>query len=474
MKSNAQVTTRFVTRSRRALPSTTALARIPFTPTSATLEAAIAAIGSDGSGSANDAATRRTAFSRYGDLPVPSGHPGRTWRYDYTKLTFDDLVWSTGRASVPTMPLSAAPASEPDLDRPALATDNVGGLVHLGSILLEAPGRTALDERIVVTSLADAQIAHAELLAAVQHQIVKPERDAFTALATAFQNCGAFIYVPAGVQLDAPIQLLFASSDSVPAAVFPHVVIVLGEGARATVIERHSGSGATFVCGIVEAHVGAKAQLDLVTVQQADEEARLFMTRAARIENHGTMRTHLAELGGAIARSVLDADLSASGATGEISALFFTGGMQHVDLTTESLHAVGQTTSNVVVRSAATDRGQGRFFGNIRILPHSHGSEASLRDDVLLMSKHSHIDSIPALEIAANDVRAFHGATVGSLDEDQLFYALSRGISRPDALRMIALGFFEPVISRFPGEALRDEIRTALDRKIDEATEIDL
>lgn len=461
-------------RSRPALSSTTAIAPIDFTPTTATLDAAIAASAAEGSGGANDATLRRNAFARYGDLPLPGGHAGRTWRYDYSKLKFDELVWTTGRANVPTLPIGMPSADEPDVDHPALATESIGGLVHMGSILLQAPGGTTLDERIVVMSLADAKRKHPEVLASVAHTIVKPERDAFTALATAFQNCGAFVYIPDGVQIDAPIQLLFMSSGALPAAVFPHVVIVVGNGARATVIERHAGSGDTLVCGIVESHVGVKGQLDLVTVQQSDEEARLFMTRAARVDTDGTMRTHLAELGGALARSVLDADLSASGATGEISALFFTGGMQHVDLTTESLHAVGQTTSNVVVRSAATDRGQGRFFGNIRILAHSHGSEASLRDDVLLMSKHSHIDSIPALEIAANDVRAFHGATVGSLDEEQLFYALSRGISRPDALRMIALGFFEPVISRFPGEALRDEIRTALDRKIDEATEIDL
>ena len=111
--------------------------------------------------------------------------------------------------------------------------------------------------------------------------------------------------------------------------------------------------------------------------------------------------------------------------------------------------------------------------GNIVIRPKAHGSDASLRDDALLLSKRAHIDSIPALEIAANDVKAFHGATVGSLDEEALFYAGSRGIARSQALRLITLGFFEPVVARFPSEALRDEVRTALDRKIDDATEID-
>ena len=118
------------------------------------------------------------------------------------------------------------------------------------------------------------------------------------------------------------------------------------------------------------------------------------------------------------------------------------------------------------MRSAGTGHGQGRYFGNIKILADAHGADASLRDDALLLSAGAHIDSVPALEIAANDVKAFHGATVGAISEDELFYAESRGIARADAERMIALGFFEPAISRFPTDALRAELRSALGLKL--------
>ncbi|HEY4440843.1 MAG TPA: SufD family Fe-S cluster assembly protein, partial [Candidatus Elarobacter sp.] len=197
----------------------------------------------------------------------------------------------------------------------------------------------------------------------------------------------------------------------------------------------------------------------------------VFFSRGARVERDAAVRWHLAELGATLARSVIGADLGEPGARSETSALFFNTGMQHVDLVSGVDHAVGPTTSETVVRSAAADRGQGRYVGNIVIRARAHGSDASLRDDALLLSRRAHIDSVPALEIAANDVRAFHGATVGSLDEDALFYVSSRGIPRVEAMRLIALGFFEPAIARFPGEALRDEIRTALDQKIDDATE---
>ena len=147
------------------------------------------------------------------------------------------------------------------------------------------------------------------------------------------------------------------------------------------------------------------------------------------------MRWNLAELGATLARTTIGARLEAPGARAETAALFFNTGMQHVDLLTGADHVVGPTTSDTVVRSAATDRGQGRYVGNIVIRAKAHGSDASLRDDALLLSKRAHIDSMPALEIAANDVRAFHGATVGSLDEDAIFYVGSRGIPRPEALR---------------------------------------
>ena len=129
-------------------------------------------------------------------------------------------------------------------------------------------------------------------------------------------------------------------------------------------------------------------------------------------------------------------------------------------------HRVGDSTSNTLVKSAASGRGQGRFVGNIRIAANAQHSDAALRDDALLLSEGAHIDSVPALEIAANDVKAYHGATVGALDQESIFYMTSRGIDRAQAERMIALGFFEPAIDRFPTEALREELRTALEAKV--------
>jgi Fe-S cluster assembly protein SufD len=448
---------------------------LDFTPDAATLDHVVAFLG-ERDGVATNEAQRREALARYEELPAPGARPARGWKYDYAKLKFEELRWTSGRVAMPALPprppapKKTADETGADIDRPALATDNAGGLFFIGATHVDAP--SYVDPRITVRAL-DVATAHdfGAVLSDVVGHVVDWRADKFAALATAFENCGAFVYVPDGVQLDTPVQIVFASAPD-DEAVFPRVVVVLGKNARATVLERHVGEGDPFVCGIVEAHLGDGAELDYAAVQQAGEAARVMFSRGARCERDAQMRWHLAELGGALARTVLDAHLGAPGSRAETSALFFNTGMQHVDLTSGADHAVGPTSSDTVVRSAATDRGQGRYVGNIVIRPKAHGSDASLRDHALLLSKRAHIDSIPALEIAANDVKAFHGATVGSLDEDALFYAGSRGIARAEALRLITLGFFEPVISRFPSEALRDEIRTALDRKIDDATEL--
>jgi Fe-S cluster assembly protein SufD len=435
------------------VPSGTAadFATIPFAPDAATLEEALELLAEAGLEDAADAQLRREALELYATLPSPGARPRRGWRYDYGKLNYDDLVWTTGRRRPQTRSEAAVAVAEGDL--PALATENAGGLFHLGATLIE-PGESATrDERVIVLPLADARLQYPDLIAEHLGSIADWRSDRFSALAAAFENCGAFVYVPDGVVVEAPIQLVFANPPARDEAVFPHILVVLGAGAQATVIERHIGGGDPFVCGLVEVQAGERARLDYVTVQQTGEGARVFFRRAARCTRESLVRWNLAELGSALARTVLNAHLGAEGARCETAALFFTTGFAHVDLTTATDHAVGPTFSDTVIR------------------PRAHGSEASLRDDALLLSAHAHIDTVPALEIAANDVKAFHGATVGSLDEDALFYVLSRGIPKNEALRMITLGFFEPVITRFPGEALRDEIRTALDAKIDEATE---
>lgn len=373
------------------------------------------------------------------------------WRHRYGALSFDDLYWTSGRIVL-------------------RSAERAAGLVHAGATYLQPPAGV-LDSRIVLASLADAKRELPDRVAEVHGKIVAFDADRFAALATAFQNCGAFVEVPAALQLEEPVQLVWTSRPGPHAAIFPHTVVRIGEGARATIVERHLGENEAFIDGIVEIELAPGAHLDYVVVQQVDDGTRILMQRAARCGEGATLGWHLADLGGALCRSGFDARLPERAGRADVNALFFAMGFANVDLTVDIDHTAADTASQTIVRSVAKDIGIGRFAGDVHIGTEAHRTRASMRADALVLSRDAYAESIPALEIETNDVVAYHAATVGSLDEEQLFYAQSRGINRSNAERMVALAFFEPAIAGFPSEALREEIRTALDSRLEEIPE---
>ncbi|MGA2391882.1 MAG: SufD family Fe-S cluster assembly protein [Candidatus Lustribacter sp.] len=437
---------------------------LDFAPTGAMLAAAIdelRELGTRGGGavegSVRERALRAFLHAQRERTVLPPG-----WRHDYAKLDFGGLTWSSGRARVPVLPRASA-AHNDSADVPALAVDNAGGIVHAGSTYLE-PLETAADPRVRLSALADA----AGPAAAAHLRIVAPETDRFTALAAAFQNCGAYVEVPAGVVPAAPLQLVWMSRPGSPAAVFPHTVIRLGAGARATVVERHIGNAEAFIAGIVEAELGPDARLDYVAVQQTDEGTRFFMHRRARCAAGASIAWHVADLGGALVRTVCSAQLAAARASAETNAFFFAHGFAHVDAVVDADHDASRTESHATIRCAATDRARGRFAGALRFAPNATRCVATMRDDGLILSRDAYLDAAPTLAVPAHRVSASHATNIGSLDEEELFYVQSRGISRGLAERMMAMAFFEPAISRFPTDAVRDEVRTALDARLND------
>ena len=376
-----------------------------------------------------DPHARRAALARYHALPAPGGRPGRSWQHDLNKLDFSA-----------TESVSEAPAVQIRVDE------------------------TAVRRGLIACDLAQAARDHAEFFTAAFGKALDATSEKFGSLAIAFQNVGAFISIPAGVAVEEPIEVVYRGDRG---ALFPYTLVVAGEGARATIIERLATATATgFVCGASEIVLARGATLTYVSMQEADAAGRTFMTRAARPGADAHVQWALAELGSALAVTTLRSILAEPGAKSDIAGLFFATGDQHVDLRTDVDHISGDTESQTLVKSVVADHAQARYYGNIAIVAHAHGSSASLKDDALILTPTAHVDSVPALEIAANDVRAFHGATVGALDEEQIFYLMSRGIARPDAERAIALGFFEPAVMRFPTAALRDELHRVLEAKV--------
>lgn len=359
-------------------------------------------------------------------LPPPGPPPSRYWKIDVSKLGLEDLA-----------PGSAEARFE-----------------------IEA---SALRRGVIGCDLQTASREHSALLAA-QGTAVDWRRGKLTALNAAHRNGGALIFLPEGVVVDEPIVVHHELRGE---AAFPYTLVVAARGANATIVSRFTaGDEVGLVSEIVEVVVGEHAELTFAAIQELRPHVRVFWSRKGNVDRDGELRWAIAELGAELSIGQVRSTTLGPGARTTIAGFFFPSGRQHVDVASEADHPIGQTQSETLFKSAATGAGQARYVGNIRIHPAAHGVDATLRDDALLLSKNAHIDSIPALEIGANDVKAYHGATIGAIDEDELFYAMSRGIERAAAERMIALGFFEPAVIRFPTEKLRDELRAALAGKI--------
>ena len=369
---------------------------------------------------------RAAAFARFRELRSGRERPGRYWRIDLDALDISQLRLRS---------MVAVPSIEATLSRGAIACD-----------------------------LATAVREHGVLVARAFGTSVDTASSKFAALATAFANTGAFVYLPAGVCIDEHIAITYRAGDD---ALFPYTLVLAEAGSQCTIIERiESASENAFVCGVAEVVAAERTRITYASAQELPSTARMYFTRKASPGSDAHMSWAAAELGGELSASTIEVAIGAHGIEAEVAALFFPGGDEHVDMVSSINHNVGDSRSNTVIKSAATGSGQARYLGNIRILAHAQGSSAALRDDALLLSPKAHIDSIPALEIAANDVQAFHGATVGAIDQDQIFYMASRGIPPNDAEKMIALGFFEPAIEMFPTHVLRERLRAALERKV--------
>ena len=367
---------------------------------------------------------RRELLARSFELRSGREKPGRFWKIDIDALDYSAL---------------SVPASAP--------------------VTLNKPQNS----RAVVCDLATALHAHRDIVERASGCVVDPSSAKFAALATAMRNAGAFVYVPADTAVHDTIEITYDASSG---ALFPYTLVVLEHGAQCTIVERIVGGAEAFVCGITEIVTAENAVATYAVDQQLPADGRVLFTRAAKPGKDARVNWAISELGGQLSVASVDVSIDNAGGQADIAGIFFPRDDQHVDLISNVAHNVGNSFSETVVKSAATGRGQARYVGNIRIVPKAQGTESALRDDALLLSKKAHIDSVPALEIAANDVKAYHGATVGAIDEEQIFYMTSRGIDRESAEKMVALGFFEPAVARFPGEALRDRLRAALEEKV--------
>jgi Fe-S cluster assembly protein SufD len=343
-----------------------------------------------------------------------------------------------------------------------IITGKVQPIRHLDAVLEE--------QGVVFVDFFTAEQEFPELLRRLLGQIVSPDEDKFAALAAALAHDGVLLYVPKNVVIENPLHSLYCAEGG-GEAYLNHLVIWLEEGAQATFVHesaspREQTSGQLLHSGIVEIHVGKQAQLNFVELQSWGKNVWSFTRERAQVLEDGRLEWIFGAMGTHLTKNFSDIDLVEPGAFGRMSGFYFANGDQHLDHDTQQNHLARNTTSDLLYKGALLDESRSVWQGMIYVAPGAIGTDGYQANRNLILSKGARADSIPGLEILADDVRCTHGATVGRIDENELFYLLSRGIPRNEAEQLIVLGFFAGIMERIPFEGVKNRFTEAIRDKM--------
>lgn len=418
-----------------------------------------------------EAACRRrlAAWDAYESIPMPTLRDEEWRRTDLRPLRLDEV-----QPLGPEYPAAPALDALPDELRGAVAAGDArsGLFVQRGpSPVLRELDADLARKGVLLMDLG--QLAHERpdlFDRYYMSEAVKPD-EKFACLHAAFTSGGLFLYVPRGVKLDLPVQAL-QWSDSSEHAVFPHTLIVAEPDSDVSFVEQHaSASGAAterqgFASAVVEIIARQGARVRYSCLQEWGPTVWSFTALRAMVERDATVNTLVGGFGGRLSKTRVESALVGPGASAKMLGILFGGDRQHFDYHTLQDHAAPNTTSDLLYKFALKDNARSVFSGMIRAHKQAQGTDAVQTNRNLLLSDHCRADSIPNLEIEANDLRCTHAAAIAPVDEEQVFYLMSRSIPRSDAVRLIVEGFFEPLLEQIPLPGLRERVRATVERKI--------
>lgn len=404
-----------------------------------------------------------SAWQAYEDLPMPTTQDEPWRRTDLRGL-------QAGNFRLPK------PDEYEDLpEAPAELLQPLAGEEHGGQILL-LPGGVRRDlspdlaaKGVIFTDLATARQEHPEILEKVMGQIVRPTEGKFAAMAAALAQSGILIYVPRGLQVEQPLHSVLWGP-GVDLAYFSHILVWVDDGASLTYVHENASEtepqGQTMHSGIVEMHVGQGANLRFVELQSWGEHVWNFSHERVRVERDGNIDWIFGAIGSHLTKNFSDLELVGPGSSGRMSGFYFTDGDQHLDHDTQQNHMAPNTTSDLLFKGALRDQSRSVWQGMIYVAPGAQKTDGYQANRNLVLSSKARADSIPGLEIMADDVRCTHGATVGKIDPDEVFYLRSRGMPYSVAERLIVEGFFDPIMQRIPFEDVRERFQHAILEKM--------
>jgi Fe-S cluster assembly protein SufD len=395
---------------------------------------------------------RDAAWKAWESLPLPTTHDEPWRRTDLRNMPADRFTAKPSNGRVDQDLLKSGPSI---LHRPG-HDPQLANLEQIGS------------EGVIFTDWATAVRKHEDLLEKHLGSVVPDDEGKFSALAAAMATDGTMVYIPSGVRVEIPLHsMLWAPGSDL--AVFSRVLIVVEDGASATVVHEMASPGgeeAALHAGIVEISVGADSQLTFAEVQDWGDHMWNFTHERARVGRDGHMDWIFGAAGSHLTKNFSELSLDGQGAHGRWTGFYFADGSQHLDHDTQQNHMAPNTTSDLLFKGALVDRSRSVWQGMIYVAPGAQQTDGFQANRNLILSKQARADSIPGLEILADDVRCTHGATVSQLEEEPIFYLMSRGIPRDQAERLVIEGFFATVMERISIDSVRDQFELMIDRKL--------
>jgi Fe-S cluster assembly protein SufD len=386
--------------------------------------------------------TREQALTRYRELPLPDTTQ-EPWRFTDLKGFDPDAFTANG----------ASPPSRGDSTMLDIAVAGVARVSEGGIEIERAP------EGIVFEPLTREAERLGTLVGA---------DDKFTAHNAASWAHGLLVRVPRGVELDAPLYVKITNTVET-GSLFWRLLVIAEEGSRFSLIEEYASPSPELVGysnAVAELFVDQGAKLEYVSIQNLSRETWHFATHHAKVERDAELDWVAGGFGSKKGKIRIQNDLAGPGATSRVTGAYFSDGEQHLDYDTFQEHIAPNTTSDFAFKGALRDSATAVWRGMIRVEEDAQKTNAYQENRNLMLSDKAHADSIPGLEILANDVRCTHGSTTGRVDREQLFYAMARGLTRHDAERLIVRGFFQDVLDRIELQPVREALGAALEARI--------
>ncbi|HEY61809.1 MAG TPA: Fe-S cluster assembly protein SufD [Anaerolineae bacterium] len=406
---------------------------------------------------------RRLSWEIYKHLPFPTTED-EPWRRTNIKGLKTDAFYIPVDGNVGDLP------EIPEYLMKPLVGEIHGGFIAIQPEKINIQLNPRLSQQgVIFTDLTTANEKYPDYLAKILGKVVRPEEGKFSALASAMAKQGVFIYVPEGVHVEQPLHsVLWAAGINL--AYFSQILIYLEDRASLTFVHEsaspNQNDGQTLHAGIVAIHVGAESQLRYIELQSLGNHVWNFMHERVQVERDGNIDWVFGAVGSRLTKNFSDLDLIGNGATGKMSGFYFTDGNQHLDHDTQQNHLAPFTTSDLLFKGALKGHSRSVWQGMVYVANNAQRTDGYQANRNLILSKGARADSIPGLEILADDVRCSHGATVGKIDPEMIFYLQSRGILPIDAERLIVEGFFEPIMQRIPYEGVRKRFQESIENKM--------